>query len=638
MAKVTDLYAILRAYSHKLGSPYIDIGVFITFLSKYIHHLAVEQPEWADWIPEISLRFWNTLGGYTENGRCVLLTDTPDGRIYLPYYMVDKLKEAYQNLDASADVPFPNEEAFKLSLPPDQVQVLNVETDLDPYFDKSAASFLPVIKLTFPDNKDALILAPMIPQVLLEASIFKVRYYFDQHNNKEYITHKLMPMFQGKEGILRENIEMVVSRPQDCLGSIEGGRNASYLFWASLCSLVKEDIRKKVDKFSSDIAVMEAVYTIEICLNHYKSQVQKERVKEIALRSLDQNMDKVPYYFTQDQIIKFTDSKGAPLLTQYTEADLNKYIKKKTSEGQDGLIPEWLVISMKSGEQYYLKKDKYLPLVSRFIIDAQGVMKQTILSRWTAMLNNFKSEPAMENDAEFERLLAGLNASMNPLLNDFLNDKKLFWVYDETERTQKVIPIASRVFERGKLIPYSLLFLLKRKELFFDAKMSLPFWYSIPIIRSIVAFFSRMGKKKKQNRRMSKKAEALDFDEAESSGESAKDHAGEFINSIRDMETELIPGNRDINSYLKELQNHWGQLVDPKAQQDLVDDVNSLIRDNLRRSLRLWGRRRVSLIDLRDLAQGIIYGNVNLRGMANQDSLLLYMQVYIVKLLKTVKA
>jgi hypothetical protein len=636
MAKVTDLYAILRAYSHKLGSPYIDIGVFIGFLSKYVQHLAAEQSEWADWIPETNLKFWDTMGEYTENGRCVLLTDTPEGRIYLPYYLVDKLKEAYQNLEASADIPFPNEEAFKLSLPPDQVLALNVETDLDPYFSKPAASFLPIIRLEFPDSTpDALILAPMIPRVLLEAAVFKIRYYFDQHNNKEYIMHKLMPMFQGKEGILREHIEMVVSRPLDCLGSIEGGGDTAYLFWASLCSLIKGDIRKKVDKFSNDIAVMEAVHAAEVCLNLYKSRVQKERVKEIALRFLDQNMDKAPYYFTQDQIIKFTDSKGSPLLTQYTEADLNEHIRKRTSESQDGMLPEWMVVAMRTGEQYYLKKDKYLSLAARLILDAQGVMKQTILSRWTAMLNNFKSEPAMESDVEFDRLLAGLSASMNPMLSDFLNDKKLFWVYDETERTQKVIPSASKIFDRGKLVPFSQLFLMKRRELLFDAKMSLPFWYSIPIIRSIIAFFSKMGKKKKPQG--SRKADAIEFDEAESSGESSKDRAREFVNSVRDMETEMVPGNKDINSYLKELQTHWGRLLDPQAQQNLVDDVNSLIRDNLRQSMRLWRKQRLSRIHLQDLAQGLVYGNSNLRSLANQDSLLLYMQIYMVKLLKTVK-
>ncbi|MDR3173291.1 MAG: hypothetical protein LBU19_03485 [Treponema sp.] len=638
MAKNTDLYAILRAYSNKIASPYIDIGVFITFLSKYVQHLVPKQPEWTDWVQDTNLKFWDTMGKYTEDGRCILLTDTAAGRIYLPYYAVDKLKAAYQDLEGCADIPFPNEESLKISLPQTQLMILNLETDLAPFLDKPAASYLPVIRLIFPDARwDALILAPMIPRSLLEAAILKVRYYLTQHNNKDYSMHKLVGLLPGKEGGLRENMDMVIARPQDCLSSIKGGGEVTYLFWTSLSSLIKEDLRKKSELFSSDIAVLEAVYVVELCLNLYKSKLQKERVKETALRYLDRALEKAPYYFTQDQIIKFTDNKGTALLGQYSEADLNGHIKKKTSESPEGVVPEWLVVQARHGEQYYLKKDKYLPLVSRLIIEAQGGMRKEILTRWTEILDNFNTEPAMENDADFERFLGSLNASMNPLLHDFLEDKKLFWVYDEMERTEKAIPIASRIFERGKLIPYSLMFLLKRKEILFDAKMSLPFWYSIPILRSIFAFFAKLSKKKKHNRRGTKKAGNIDFAETEASADASRAHQREFLSNVKEMESELVPGDRDINDCLRDLQHQWGRLLDSKAQQNLVDDVNSLIRDNLRQSLRVWKKQRITLTHLRDLAQGLVYGNPNLRALNSRDALLLYMQVYMVKLLKTVK-
>ncbi|MDR0399512.1 MAG: hypothetical protein LBH51_01040 [Treponema sp.] len=639
MAKVTDLYAILRAYSHKIRSPYVDIGTFIAFLSKYVHHLAVEQPTWAEWIPEVSLKFWDALGAYTENGRCVLLTDSPEGRIYLPYYMVDRLKEAYHDLDAVADVPFPNEETFKVKLPQDQVLVVNLGYGLNAYFDEFSGSRIPIVKMIFPDQSmDALILGAMIPHILLEAAVFKIRNYFDQHNNKEYILHKLMPMLQGREGILRENVEMVVARPRDCLDSIERGGEIAYLFWASLCSLIKGDIHKKIDRFTSDIAVLEAVCVIEICLNYYRSRLQKERVKETALRCLDQNMDRAPYYFTQNQIIKFTDPKGTPLLNQYTPDDLNAHIKKMTTENVDGMLPEWLVVQTKNNEPYYLKKDRYLPLVARLILDAQGGMKQAILNRWTAMLNNFKSEPAMDNDAEFDRLLAGLNASSNPLLSGFLDDKKLYLVFDEVERVQKAVPVAFRIYERGRLLPYSQLFSLKRRELIFDAKMFLPFWYFIPVIRSIAAFFFKMGKKKNQKQQGARKAGGAEAAEAGVPAEQGKSQQKDFTTSVKEMETELVPENKDINSYLKELQRHWVMVLDPKAQQNLVEDVNSLVKDNLVKSLRVWKKQRLSTTQLEDLARGLLYGNQSLRTLTDQDSLLLYMEVYMVKLLKNIKS
>jgi hypothetical protein len=637
MAKTADLYAIMRAYSNKNNSPYIDIDAFITFLSKYVLRLAVEQPEWAGWANETGLKFWNALGEYSEDGRCVLLVDTAQGRVYLPYYIVDKLKEAYRNPDESTDVPFPNEDYFAVKLPPDHIQMLSLETDLVSYFDKPATSFLPVLKLVFPENGlDALILAPMIPRRLLEAAILKVRYHIKQHNNKEYFMHKLLPMFQNKEGSLRESLEMLNSRPLDCLSAIESGGEISYLFWASLCSFLKGDIRKKTERLSGDVAVLEGVYIVETCLNIYKTRMQREREKETAFRILDQLMNKAPYYFTQDQIAKFTDGKGTLLLSQYTEAELNDYIKKKVNESAEGAIPEWLVVRSKLGEQYYLKKDKYLPLVTRLIIDAQPAMKQTIANRWIALLSDFKSEPAMETDAEFERLLAGLNAAMNPPLTAFLADKKLPGVYNELERTQKVIPPASRIFERGKLIPYSLLFVMKRKEMLFDAKMALPFWYSIPVISSIVAFFMKMGKKKKIERQAGKKPGGT-AGAAGNEHTAARKHSRDFINSIREMETQMVPIDKDIDRYLEELRDHWGQILDPKAQRNLVEDVNSLVRDNLRQSVRIWKKQRLGPANLRELAQGLINGTPALRNINSRDALLLYMQIYMVKILKTIK-
>jgi hypothetical protein len=638
MAKAADLYAIMRAYSNKNNTPYINIDAFITFLSKYVVRLAAEQPEWADWAGDTSLKFWNAMGEYTEDGRCVLLTDTSQGRVYLPYYIVDKLKEAYRDLDESADIPFPNEDYFAVTLPPDQVQMISLETDLVPYFDKPASAFLPVLKLVFSESTmDALVLAPMIPRRLLEAAIFKIRYYIKQHNNREYFMHKLLPMFQGKDGSLREALEMLNSRPLDCLSAIEGGGEMTYLFWASFCSFLKSDIRKKTERLSGDVAVLEGAYIVETCLNLYKTRLQRERERETALRTLDQLMDKPPYYFTQDHIIKFTDNKGMPLLSQYSEADLNNHIKKKVNESAEGAIPEWLVVQSRNGEQYYLKKDKYLPLVTRLIYEAQGVIKPEITSRWTALLSDFKSEPAMETDAEFERLLVSLNTSMNPLLASFLEDKKLPWVYDELERTQKVIPPASRIFERGKLIPYSLLFVIKRRDILFDVKMSLPFWYSIPIISSIIAFFVKMGKKKKKERDAPRK---IDDHIAAVEGESpaARGQQREFINSVREIETQMVPIDRDIDNYLKELRNHWGRLLDQKAQPNLVEDVNALVRDNLRQALRVWKKQRLNQVVLQDLAQGIINGTPTLRNIHNRDALFLYMQIYMVKVLKTVKA
>jgi hypothetical protein len=51
----------------------------------------------------------------------------------------------------------------------------------------------------------------------------------------------------------------------------------------------------------------------------------------------------------------------------------------------------------------------------------------------------------------------------------------------------------------------------------------------------------------------------------------------------------------------------------------------------------VWKRQRLTQENLQDLAQGIINGTPSLRDLKTKDILLLYMQVYMVKLLKNIK-
>ncbi|MDR0449635.1 MAG: hypothetical protein LBH26_00020 [Treponema sp.] len=636
MEKALDLYTILRAYSNKYNSAYIKIDEFTDFLVKYAVHMAPGHPEWKPWAQETTIKFWNEMGQCTEDGRCVLLTDTADGRIFLPYFYVEKLKEIYRDIEKRADIPFPSEESLSFVLPEDQVEELSLETDLIPYFEKPSESFLPIIKLRFPDNwGNALILPPLIPRRVLEAAVFKIRYYLLERNNKDYVTHKIYPHMQGRETFVRDTIDAVINSPLDCVSSLESSGESTYLFWVCFCSLIKNDIGKKNEKLGGDIAAFQAALIIEICNNLFKSNALKERERDNAFRALEANMDKAPYYFTTDSIIKFTNNKGMALLGQYSNRELEDYIRKKTTESENNEVPAWIMITTRNNEKWFIKKGNLLPLVTRFLLDARPSVLKEIDSRWRHLIRNYNTEPAMENDAEFDKLLSSFIGTEFPVLKTFLDDPKLFWVYNEIERTNDmVIPPASRIFHNGKLIPMSLLLALKRKEILLDIKLSLPFWYSMPIISSILAFFAKFRRKKKVPRQVSLRALDIDFEEAVSSPRSS---AREIVNSARVMEGNLVPQGKDLDSYLKEIESRWSKLLDREARKNLVEDINSLVRDNLRRALRVRKHIKLTEEELKELAEGIIKGTPSLETLKANDYLSLYMQLYMVKLLLTIR-
>jgi hypothetical protein len=640
MAQAADLYPILKAYANKNNSPYINIDSFLSFLKNYAVRKAPEQPEWSKWTSETEIKFWRDLSALVESNKCALLTDTIEGRIYMPFYYVGQLQEAYRDIDNNADYPFPNEESLQFSVPEDQFKIVNLETGMDTFFeqeentdDKDAAaaaardSSKSIVKLIFPeDYGSALLLSSMIPRRLMEAAFLRVRRYLRFHGNREYILHKLSPQFAGKEKYLQVSLDRILVRPMDCLSALEGSGDFSFLFWSYFCSLVKNDIRKKKEKLGEDIAAVQAVCIIEACIGFYKARALKKRGKEIAFRNLELRMEKQPGYYLMEEILKFTTDKGVSLIGLYTQKELEAYIKRKTSESGDNELPEWLILQGGKGERWYIKREKYLPLCTKMLIDTRPVIKKAIAKRWTKLIKNFYNEPAMEKDAEFDRLLAAYTASLKPTLTAMLADQKLLWVYEKLEHSQKIIPPSSRIFRVGKLIPMCELYALRRRDLLSDAKMLLPFWYSIPVFTAIAGFFKNLGRKKKQ-----KTAEEDIEVEEETAPE--VNLAGDIQNAARNVEAALVPRGQTSDSYLAELETRWSRLLDKQARRNLIEDVKSLVRDSLRQIIRIHKKKKISQEDLNEIASLIISRNSTLQGLGSQESLHLYIELYMLKLL-----
>jgi hypothetical protein len=642
MAQPTDLYPILRAYANKNNSPYINIEEFITFLENYSARKAPEHPEWVKWTGETGVKFWSEMAGLVESERCILMADTTEGRIYMPHYYIDLLKEAYRSIDDTADIPFPSEESLRITVPEQQVKILKLETELAPFFEEPLGSPEPVqnqgtaensapppsiIKLIFPDGfGSALILTPMIPRRLMETALLKVRHYLRTHNNRDFTLHKLSPQLPGKDKYLRETLDQILFRPIDCLTAMESFSDFAWLFWAYFCALVKNDIKKKKEILAEDLAAIQAVFVIEICNGFYKARAIKQRERETAFRSLELRMEKPPYHYTLEEIRKFTNDKGVQLTGLYTPEELDRYIKKRITENTGDGLPDWIIFHREKNGQWYIKKEKILPLCTKLIIDTRPLIEKEITGRWVKLIRSFKGEAAMEKDANFDHLLASYTAVLNPLLMVLLEDQKLLFVYEELERTQKVIPAASRIFKGGKLIPMNALYALHRKVLLAEAKIRLPFWYSIPILAALIAFFKNLGRKRTDE-------DLIVEDEAET-GEKT---AGDIQNIARDMADQIVPLGQSLDEYLADLESRWSRLLNKQARQNLIEDVNALIRDKLRQTIRVHKKKEISRENLDEIATAIAASAPALRSLGGQESLHLYMELYMIKLLLNFK-
>jgi hypothetical protein len=206
-----------------------------------------------------------------------------------------------------------------------------------------------------------------------------------------------------------------------------------------------------------------------------------------------------------------------------------------------------------------------------------------------------------------------------------LADQKLLWVYQELERGQGALPPSSRIFRGNKLIPMSELYVLRRKDMLADAKVLLPFWYSIPLLAAIAAFFKKFGGKKKQRQEESVETEELVMADS--------GVARDIQSAARAIEAALVPKGQSLDAYLEELEGRWSRLLDKQARQNLGDDVRALVRDSLRHIVRIHRSKKISREGLADIALMIISRNTALRSLGAKDSLQLYLELYMVKLL-----
>jgi hypothetical protein len=632
MAQI-ELYDLLRGFAVKAKSPYIDIEDFMGYIGKYAERKSSQDHDWIEWAVNTEAQFHSRFPALVEDGKCMLLREGNEGRIFMPLYCRDLIEEAYRDIDKLASFPLPNAESLKLRIPEGFAREISLNIDMELFFNRSEDSpdFSEVILLHFPQSYgSALMVASMIPRKLMEISFLAVRNFLHTRNNGEYILHKLSGQMQGKEKILKDLLGLLMVRPLECLNDMEKSADFPYLFWTCFCPLVKNDISKKKELLADDIGVLQALSVIEVCCSFYRSAAAKQREIDAALLTLDVQMDHEPWRYTLEEIVDFTNDRGVLLLNIYPQQDLEDYIKKAISEGKDNALPRWLVMrDDKNSVRWFIKKDRYLSVCTKMLHDTQQRIKLMLFKRWSKLMLNYLKEPAMDKDYDFDKLLEQLTKKDNPTLFAMLKDPRLLLVYGEMTREQNALAQSFLLFKDGVLLPFSTIYALNRKELLYDVKLKLPFWFSIPLIVAIIAFFKRLGGRPKAG----KKADAEDDETVTAETEAVGQQHADLRQSAHLIQSVIVPPGKTVEKYLSELEGRWARLINKKARQNLIFDVQALVRDNLRAAMKVYKLNQITRDGLTEMAEILISRNPALISLSDQESLRVYIELYMLKLL-----
>jgi len=634
MARDIDLYQLVRAFATKNHLTSVDYAVFARSIQRQAAQSDQSDHLYRDLNINPDAVLIPKLYKLAKERRLALETIGGEvSAIVLPEHYADVFFAEYKRMEDTPELPFPDEDSLKISVPPEWIQAISLEADLAHVSDREAESSVPLFRLIFSGGvKPIVVPQSFVPDKLLELAVLKLRHYLRQGANKEFILNKLLYAFPNKEQAVKDSFSAIQTKPFEAIEALKSSSSdIVYPFWAYLTTHVKHDLEKKTDKTAEDLSAYQAALLCEFYSGYYKGKVKKLLDMQAACRALDQEVRKAPYNFGFDDISAFRDSQGKPLLGRLSREEIEAYLKEKTTKSEEGVLPDLFVVTTGQGRRVYISKERIFPLVFRLLADARSDCRGKLVGQWSRFLEDFKSSAAMDDDDAFRRELGALVETRFPLLDAIIKDRLLPLVFDELVARNSAPPDIARLFYKGELIPIDELLDLDRKSLNADARMLLPFWYSVPILSALFRLLHRLSRPRTGDKERQPRAQAPKQQASES--QTLRERRTAFLNAAAAVEGELLPSGYSLDEYLRELEERWNYILTPKAKADLKEDVDSLVRDYLRSILKSLPPQGFTTERVKSLAATLADTPALLK-IKNHGALELYVQLYMVKLLK----
>lgn len=648
MATTTSIIVLLKFFASRQKSGTIEFNEFCDYLKRYSEHHLEQQPSLVTYLSDTANILLKELDKLSKEKQIVLLTQTPEKKfiIVIPYF-IDIYASRYKDIRSTPQTPFPLETDIPKRIPNEILTRKSASELINKLLTSEVLSEKALYSLVFPHDAPAILLPSTVSVfTLIECAILKIRTMLSKEEHHDYFLKKLTVSNPGKEMTAKNIFNRFVQTPEAGAQMIKEPEDSFY-FLTQLLFFIKQDYEKVKDFTQEDLSILQSVYILEIACNFFKCRAQENNKKKTALNTLEQLLSKPPYYFTFDSITKFSSSSGVPLLTLYNEDDLRNYLHKKTTECEATELPEMLVFKTDDDKRYFIRKNKVFPLIMRLCTDARITIRETIKKSWFTVLKDFDSLPEMKEQSAFEHRLEKEVEAQSPILYALLNSAFLHLINYEINSTSDSSDLEGgriSLFENGILIPYSEILLMNRQELFTDTRILLPFWYTVPIISWIIKLVmrppkSKKGKKQKTETELYHEKELLqskkDKEESALSQNVSVPRKVALREAARSLEKEIVPSSSTLDRELKSYEHQWNKLIGKVTHNNLTEDVNSLIRDYLRKVLRTLSAEGLTYERIQSLAESLV-NTPGMQKIGEKDALLMYIELFMIKLVKNI--
>ncbi|MBO5607057.1 MAG: hypothetical protein J5930_04105 [Treponema sp.] len=635
------ILTLLKFYSSKQRTPVIEFGEFVDYLKRYAQHHTDENPELVVYTSGSNDSLQEELSKLVSERHISMLTQGGKQFIAVINYFMERYTETYVEMERNFSLPFPNMNDLPKHVPAD---VADRQQASDIIFKLLDENFRPDDKTLY-----CILFSKGVPGVLLPSTVSgitlvniclkKLQDLLRKGDSHDYFQKKITGANPGKEISIKNFFTSFMAKPEETWLMLRSNGDSFY-YWNQLCYFIKQDCTKMKDFNAEDINVLQTVGIIEVAASFYKNKASEKLLKDAAFKALDEQLLHPPYYFTMDDIMKFKDANGNLLVTKYTESDLKDHLEYMTSQTVGAELPTLLSFKINDMQTYLILKEKVMPLIVRLCNDARELIRESLAKSWYKYMLDYETLPEMKEQPAFERCLERELKVCSPILYGILTSSFLP-VLSYDDKTPGKIPL----YRDGLLIPYSELLLLRRTEIYSSARIKLPFWYTIPVFSWIVAAIKR--KSKEQRRRDSEKSatEKVLEDEknkaaAKQTELDAKDGADpkkarkkELRHAAANVESQIVPGNSTIDRELDSYMQEWNDRISKQAHDDLVEDINTLIRDYTRKTLRSLKTENLTRDRVASLAEALV-DTPSLMKVKNHPALKRYIELYMVKLIK----
>lgn len=652
MASTSDIYTLLRLYAKKQHRTLISVDEFCSYLKKYSQHYVSEQPNLERFTQNPLPPLKEELTKLSEQNKILLQEEDGKTIIIISAYFIDNVRSRYKAMNDKPDVTFPSKNDLPKDFPQELITTREAADVIYNLFNGVPHGENVIYSLEFKREVPSVLLPEGVtPNFLMKAAIAKLRLLMHRSEQHDYFQQKLLRSNGGREISVKNFFSLFVSNEEATIEKMKSAGD-SYYFWNQLLLFMRQDYEKIEDKTVEDTSILQAVNITEICVSYYKNKSQVSLQRDTALKNLELAFSKKPYYFDSEAIAKFVDTRGVPLLGQYTEDDLNEYLHNATTTSEANKMPPLLTFKVPDGTRYFVLHEKVFPLTMKLCTESRKIIHDTLTNEWFGALRRFSTLPEMKDIHDFNNRIEKALQTEEPILYALLTSPFLSSIYYEALESKDSSAEKFKIFIDGILVPYSEILMLTQHSILTDAKIKLPVWYTIPFISFICSLFSRKSKKKKvksavpekskekkekkekQQKSVSTTSVSVSYKEdSKSSKSSSGSKRDEIKAAAARAEKMLVPPDSSLDSELTSYLNEWNHLLDKDAKKNLTEDVNSLIRDYLRKILRTASAQTFELDRIKILADTLVK-TPSLQKIQDKDNLQMYIQLYILRLIK----